>query len=257
MPSIAKASAIRIVPVLDPTVRFKHPPPPAGLTYRGGPLLSSVTVKTLYWGNAWMTSQAALIPQTNQFFQFIVTSPLIDQLAEYSVSGFPIGHGSFGGTATIPGNLGATVTDAQIEQLVQQHPLATHPKHPPPPPPINNSLYFVFVEPGVSVTMGNGVSCGLPPTGFCGYHNDISGSIFYAVIPFPSCAGCGGTFSTFDAITLFASHELCEAITDPVPGQGWYSDQYGENGDFCNQQSKKIGPYTVQRLWSNASSSCI
>src|SRR5207302_9519594 len=29
------------------------------------------------------------------------------------------------------------------------------------------------------------------------------------------------------------SHELCEAITDPVPGEGWYDDTNGEIGDIC------------------------
>jgi len=26
---------------------------------------------------------------------------------------------------------------------------------------------------------------------------------------------------------------LCEAITDPIPGQGWYDDANGEIGDIC------------------------
>lgn len=51
----------------------------------------------------------------------------------------------------------------------------------------------------------------------------------------------------FDALTVTASHELCEVITDPIPGQGWYDNQNGEIGDIYAWQTKKIGQYTVQK----------
>jgi hypothetical protein len=44
-----------------------------------------------------------------------------------------------------------------------------------------------------------------------------------------------------DALTSTSSHELCEAITDPIPGQGWYDDANGEIGDICAWKSKKLG----------------
>jgi hypothetical protein len=31
-----------------------------------------------------------------------------------------------------------------------------------------------------------------------------------------------GGMTNLEALTTTSSHELCEAITDPVPGQGWY-----------------------------------
>jgi hypothetical protein len=40
-----------------------------------------------------------------------------------------------------------------------------------------------------------------------------------------------------------SSHELCEAITDAVPGTGWYEDTNGEIGDICAWNFK-----TVDRL---------
>lgn len=239
-----------------PTIR--HPPPPAGISYRGGPLLTSVNVETIFWGNGWLGAQSALVQQINQFFQFVLTSALMDQLAEYNVAGYTIGHGALGGTKTITSPApGAVVSDAEIEQLVMQH-LAEStkaPRHPPPPPPVNNTLYFAYVHPGVSVTMGGDTSC----INFCGYHNDSSGTTFYAVVPFPGCPGCASSMPVFDAITMFSSHELCEAITDPIPGEGWYSDVQNQNeiGDLCNQQPKLIGQYTVQKIWSNRSGACL
>ena len=76
-------------------------------------------------------------------------------------------------------------------------------------------------------------------------------------MPYPDCSGCVGSLSAIDALTSTSSHELCEAITDPVPGQGWYDDQNGEIGDICAWQTKKLGAYTVQLEWSNNAGACI
>src|ERR1700676_2649271 len=73
------------------------------LTYNDGPLLANVEVFTVFWGSAWGQGDLAdLATAINGFFQFIVTSPLIDQLAEYQVPAFPIGEGPFTGSATPP-----------------------------------------------------------------------------------------------------------------------------------------------------------
>ncbi|MGH3578425.1 MAG: hypothetical protein ACRDU0_12830, partial [Mycobacterium sp.] len=91
---------------------------------------------------------------------------------------------------------------------------------------------------------------------FCGYHSDIGGQIFYAAMPYPGCAGCTGNLAPFDALTSTSSHELCEAITDPIPGQGWYDDANGEIGDICAWKTRKLGAYTVQLEWSNRNNTC-
>jgi hypothetical protein len=61
----------------------------------------------------------------------------------------------------------------------------------------------------------------------------------------------------FSALMVTSSHELCEAITDPVPGKGWYDDANGEIGDICAWKTKTIGAYTVQQEWSNKAGGCI
>src|SRR5258708_4037924 len=86
----AHGDAIRVVPldvpstVHEPTAETlaAGPTTPPHLTYRNGPLLSNVEVFTVFWGAAWNTTQQPLASQINQFFDFILTSPLIDQLAE-------------------------------------------------------------------------------------------------------------------------------------------------------------------------------
>ena len=245
---------IRIVPlhVLDAMGRTAPAPSvPPQLVYRNGPLISHVEVFTMFWGQAWQQpANASIIQQINGFFDFILTSALMDQLAEYSVPGRPIGHGRRTGTTNIttPG-LGHSVSDSSIQHMLQQE-IATNSAVPKAGP---DRLYFVFVPSGVRVVQGGSASC----QAFCGYHNDIAGQIFYAVMPFPDCAGCLSKLSTFEALTSTSSHELCEAVTDPIPGEGWYDDVHGEIGDICAWQNKTLGSYTVQLEWSNKANACV
>ena len=252
----AASDPIRIVPLHVPKELTQHvdagtATPPPHLTYRGGPLLSAVEIFTVFWGKPWTVAPNTTMAQDlNKFFQYIVTSPLIDQLAEYDVPAFPIKHGTFAGSATITTPaLGSSVTDSAIQHMLNQE-ISTNPAF---PKPNANLLYFVYLPPGVTVVQGGSKSC----QAFCGYHSDISGQIFYAAMPYANCAGCLGGLSAFDALTGTSSHELCEAITDAIPGRGWYDNTHGEIGDICAWKTKRIGAYSVQLEWSNKSGSCI
>ena len=252
--SLRMNDPIRIVPLHLPSELYRPAagiaaPPTAQLTYRGGPLLTSVKVFTVFWGTAWQTSpNSALATQINEFFKFVVSSALMDQLSEYSVTGQAIGHGSFVGTVTITQPaLSHSVTDAAIQNTLQQEITSNS-----VPMPDANTLYFIYLPPGTAVVQGGSRSC----QAFCGYHDSFGSGIYYAVMPFPNCAGCLGGMTNLDALTSTSSHELCEAITDPVPGQGWYDDTHGEIGDICAWQTKKLGNYTVQLEWSNKNASC-
>jgi hypothetical protein len=244
---------IRVVPLrVDDTLVAPEAPPssPPSLTYRGGPLLTAAQVFTFFWGDGWQEQpQADVMPQIIQFFDYIVTSALFDQLGEYGVPGNAIGQGANLGATPVAAALGQSVDDSVIQQFIQQE-ISTNTAVPQPTP---NSLYFVFLPPGVGVSLDGSSSC----TSFCGYHNDINGQIFYAVMPYPDCTGCSGALSVLDAIASTTSHELSEAITDPIPGQSWYDDNNGEIGDICAWQTKKLGAYTVQLEWSNKAGRCL
>ena len=220
------------------------------LTYRSGPLLTNVEVFTVFWGAAWQSAaNAALVNQLNEFFDFVLTSKLVDQLSEYSVAGKTIGHGKRTGSATLTDSEpGAVVKDAAIQEMLES---AIRAGSLPPAGP--NSLYFVYLPPGTQVEQDQSTSC----QDFCGYHDATSGNIFYAVMPYPGCTGCEGGLAILDALTSTSSHELCESITDPIPGQGWYDDSHGEIGDICAWKTKKLGQYTVQLEWSNAAEACV
>lgn len=256
---------------------------PAGakLVYGGGPLLTNVKVFTVFWGDVWNTTQKTDMDYINGFYDFILTSSLMDELAEYDTPSYKIGHGSHIGSVVVsdgsggtppppPGppppppsgcltgflsikgqpvvnKLAATIDDSDIRNMIGSKIAdGTLPK------PDVNTLFVVYTPSGVTVTQGGQGSCSV----FCGYH-DSTPNFYYAVLPYPDCAGCLGGLSELDALTVTSSHELCEAITDPVGGNGWYDQQNGEIGDICAWQFKKVGNYTVQAEWSNKLNACI
>jgi hypothetical protein len=246
---------VRIVPVhpVEQVAEPAHgasPLPPPGFTYRGGPLLGAVEVVTIFWGSWWDSGDGKpLAERLNGFFDFVLSSELLDQLAEYGGGGTTIGHGKRTASATVATpQPKASLADAAIQEAVLGW-IADGTV----PAADANTLYFVYLPPDVSVAMGGSRSC----QAFCGFHNAIEGRVFYAVMPYPGCAGCTGEATLFDALTSTSSHELCEAITDPVPGTGWYDDANGEVGDICAWQTKQVGNYTVQLEWSNGRRACV
>ncbi|HLX88871.1 MAG TPA: hypothetical protein VKR22_10515 [Acidimicrobiales bacterium] len=246
---------IRVVPLHDPagltTLTAAAPAAtPPNLTYRGGQMLESVKVFTVFWGQQWSSAPLAkLQAEINTFFDFILTSELMDQLAEYNTGPYTVGHGTRIGTDTVASPAPRHVaSEGAIQHLLRQE-ITVNAKWPKPDA---NTLYFVYLPPGTIAIQGGSRSC----QAFCGYHNSLNG-MNYATMPFPGCAGCTGGLSELDALTSTSSHELCEAITDTVPGQGWYDDSNGEIGDICAWKTKKLGQYMVQLEWSDKAGSCI
>src|SRR5262249_25695195 len=129
---IAEPSASRTA---TPQTRFRHPlrivplhtaPRLAAavtpqLSYRNGPLLTPVEVFTVFWGQAWQdAANSAVVKEMNDFFDFVLTSKLIDQLAEYSVEGKPIGHGKRTGSSTLTSSEpGTQVADSAIQKMLE------------------------------------------------------------------------------------------------------------------------------------------
>jgi hypothetical protein len=239
---------LRIVP-LHTAPRIPSTSAPQ-LTYRSGPLLTAVEVFAIYWGRAWnLAANSPLMSHMDGFFDFVLTSKLMDQLAEYNVPNKSIGHGSrVGSTVFTASEPGKSISDSAIQKMLQTETSAgTFPAK------TQNALYFVFLPPGTEVEQGGSASC----QSFCGYHDATSDNIFYAVMPYPGCTGCEGGLAVPDALTSTSSHELCEAITDPVPGTGWYDDANGEIGDICAWKTKTLDGFTVQLEWSNSADACV
>lgn len=227
-------------------------PANAKLVYNGGVLLPNVEVFTVFWGKQYAKGGvlADLPAKVNTFFDSILQSTMMDQMAEYNTPKYKFGKGKHTGTITITTAAPKhNITDTALQTTIKGW-LAGNKAFPQPG---KNTLYFLYLESGVSVTMGGSKSC----TSFCGYHNNIGTKIFYAIMPYPSCNGCLGGKNPFDAITGTTSHELCEAITDAIPGTGWYDSKNGEIGDICAWQFKQVNGYNVQLEWSNKNKKCI
>jgi len=250
-------SPIRIVPLKSPALAA--PPAPAAapprLTYRNGPLIAAPAVSIAFWGSAWRTQsdlQQLIVDLSGFFTAAVATGPgglgLIELLQEYSVPAYRIGAGRFVGSTVFPTESPVTLADADIQAW-----LAARLGAGDLPPATSDSLYFVFTAPGVTVNLGADASC----TTFCGYHDVTPSGVYYAVVPHPDCNGCVGGLSVLDAMTSVSSHELSEAITDAVPGQGWYDDANGEIGDICSWQNQQVGAYMLQTEWSNAQGACV
>ena len=273
-PSVPKHERIRVVPLYQPKVKVDlrkltdkekddpndifdpnhatQAPANSKLVYQGGVLLPNVEVFTIFWGKQYATGGAlADYPaKLNTFFDTILQSTLMDQMAEYNTPKYSFGKGTRTGTITITaGAPKKGITDSAIQTQIKVW-LAGNKAFPQPG---KNTLYFLYLESGVTVTMGGSKSC----SSFCGYHNNIGNSTFYAVMPYPSCSGCLGGKNPFDALTGTSTHELCEAITDAIPGTGWYDTNNGEIGDICAWQFKQLNGYNVQLEWSNKAKQCI
>jgi hypothetical protein len=113
--------------------------------------------------------------------------------------------------------------------------------------PDANSLYMLILPDGVTSTMSDGSqSC----SDYCGYHDAFSYngvSIAYAVMPSSLCTGCGGAIGDFTAVY---AHELAEAVTDKVPGQGWVAADGEECGDLEAWVLMGWGPPTNSSLYT-------
>jgi hypothetical protein len=116
-----------------------------------------------------------------------------------------------------------------------------------------NIIYGVYLPPGMKVTMSGGASCST----FCGYHSHFNYGgldIRYAVFPYLDCNACKlSTLSVADMMTIVASHEIREAVTDPQLN-AWYDDQGYEADDKCawhNLYRMTNGGLWVQPEFSN------
>jgi hypothetical protein len=224
-------------------------------TYHYGPVLSAVEVVTVFWGAAWEKPfLAGLATQLDEFFDFVLTSPLMDVLVEYGVRRYPIGYGRRTGSFVIatsePGEVVTggrrEVSDEEI-QLTLGGWIASGTVSAPNP----NTVYFVYLPPDVVAVLAGLRSDDNP--GFCGYHNQVGSTTFYAVATYTRCHRGP---EMIDSLTAVSSHELCELITDPAL-TAWFDDSVGDEiADVCSEVGKLRG-YTVQLVWSNRQGGCV
>jgi hypothetical protein len=221
-------------------------------TYHGGPILQHVRVEILYWGPD--LAQNSLHRSFNGFFQSLFDDGrYMARLAQYSAAGYRIGNGSLEATTSDGATVPVRVTDAQIQaEISAQIQVGKLPA------PGADRLYVVLLPATVILVDPNGIDS---RQGFTGYHYySRAGGFPYAVVRSVDP----------DEMTITASHELAEAVTDPQSDTwatvAWIDDQYGEIGDIvqnmyaAGQISRDeyvvvlLGAngarYVVQKVWS-------
>jgi len=232
------------------------PAPVSKVPYHGGPVLSHVKLHLVFWSNGVSSDLQSSLAS---FYGSIVSSSYIDQLTEYSTSTQKIGRGSMGEILTInPVNPSTNLTQADIEkELEAQLQLGKLPK------PDADSLYMLHFPEGYQITISFGGSCSTWGADHEAYHSAKFGYMAYAMFP------CSESMSSFENLTTMASHELSEAITDPisplanqpsVAPAAWLTDDGNEIGDLCAWQNTvfNVGSRTfaVQKEFLNSLSGC-
>jgi hypothetical protein len=132
---------------------------------------------------------------------------------------------------------------------------------------LSDTVYLLYFPPETTIESGSSTSC----TDFVGYHYVAQYGdtwLVYAVLP--ECPPSPPNVAI--DVTVAASHEIVEAVTDPMldgsggyclspsPGNiGWIdATDVGEAADLCEfdiPNTWSFGSYSVQRIWSNANAS--
>ena len=195
--------------------------------------------------------------QLTTFLSELVSSPYwASVVSEYGVGPATV-HAPVQLTAA--DNPGATVDDSQIGAWLTQQ-LESSDAGAGLPPADGNTIFVFFYPAGTTVTFGGSTADG--------YHTMTSQNppVPYAVLPrVPELSVSGFTgalsLSGFELLTFSTSHEMVEAVTDPL-GTGyfgwdtdqsyWYDFLGAELADVCQFESPgTLASYTVARIWSN------
>ncbi|KAI9327321.1 hypothetical protein DFJ73DRAFT_905679 [Zopfochytrium polystomum] len=225
-------------------------------SYHGGPVIGSVEVKPLFYGNVSFGSELT------QFYKDFVQSPfLVDVLSEYSTNSTKIGKGSVSAiyqetdVSSLPSGSSLTDVAIYVRGLVAAGKLVPNP-----------NLYVpVHFAPGISITDEVGFDiCQFS----CSLHlavktDDISSEpfLYVGIIPdtTPDCAcGIGTDLTTNLDLTIYSSWGvLALTIPDPLPGEGWYNDEEGEIAGPCLFDVGRWNGYPTFAVFSNKHKLCI
>jgi len=241
------------------------------LPYNYGPIMQTSRIYLIFWEPPQLQDgRASAVPNTfnNIMYQYVVDingSKLLQTQTQYWMltnSGYSyvqntVSYGGYYLDATTPYPRNACwnpvtqyncIRDDQIQAEIQK---AIR---------INNwtggynNLFIVYTGPGEGSCSGwytNGVCTpkNAAYLDYCGYHkyyNSAAGPVLYADITYPDSLttngnGCWSSLPAvphgnifIDAALSMTSHEHFEAITDPIPGYGWYDwVANAESADKC------------------------
>ena len=236
------SSTMDPTPPVEPRAATDHPA--AWLIHAGGDYVQSAPrVYTIIWPGSEQIGQ-----QSEQFVSWLLTSDYFTTaLAEYGV-----GAGQSMGLIVLPNSAPAKLIDSDFGALVKQ--LVSNGQV-DPQNDANTQVLFVLPPTTIVTDPTGNVSC----QQILGYHSSPSSSL--PIIAYDVIADCDTSATELDGLTKVMSHEIAEAATDPLPGDGYYDDEpkAQEISDLCNfNESLPIdvpgntpSRYWVQRQYSN------
>jgi parallel beta-helix repeat protein len=229
-------------------------------SYGGGPVLSNTPVYLIFWGYQYWGTLAGIeyAAKLTSALKSELNSPLYGNLKQYTDnSGHTTGPAYVEGywiDNVTPGPLNPpySFSDSQLHSVVNDaisnwlysgifQPLVTEAAdggHEP--------IYLVFTPPLVSSQKGVGVS---------GYHSDFNAWYNYGGFPYNENVVYGwagefaGNSSGFgpqnfqDFATVVASHEIGEALTDPLIGDQNYGITAASGANFPSPGTDEIGDF--------------
>jgi len=248
--------------------------------YYGGPVISHAQIYMILWGDKISDATKKSMPD---FYASVLNSNYMDWLKIYNTNGVSaqdgregtnqeIGRGSFIQTiqinpSQVSGTLDDTVIRAELDKAITAGIL---------PKPSADILFMIHFPPNLKITFKD--ETGTVATScqqFCAYHMDYEsktyGNIYYGVIPNLDSMACSmgcGFGGSLVRQTVCASHEVTEAITDPIPTPGnspkypqaWNTNDGNEVGDLCQSATGnlkgKAAVYKVQQEWNNSTNGC-
>ena len=255
--------------------------PKAGtkVLYYGGPVISHAQVYAVFWGDKVTATTKSAMPD---FYSSVLNSNYMDWLKIYNTTGITsadghagtnqqIGRGSFIQAIQItPAVTTGTIDDKDIQAELEKQIAAKV-----LPAPTADSLYMIHFPKGLKITMHDGSTVATSCQQFCAYHEGFKAkdgsSVYYGVMPDLDSMACSlgcGSGGSLARITVSASHELIEAVTDPFPTPGtkpgfpqaWNTTGGEEVGDLCQSNTAtlkgKATSYTIQQEWDNSTNAC-
>ena len=220
------------------------------MVWHNGPILTSTTVSSIFWGTSWASSPGDKISGLDGFYQGFANSNYTKTNDEYTGTNGQVGAGAVAfsshavDTTAAPGK--APSTGAVLAEVAKETGNS----------PVAYGYYPVYSD----QPRGH--------AGYCAWHSSgtINGTpvefaFFFKLDGDPGCdpQDTSGLHSQgLAALANVSGHELSETLTDPSNG-GWYDTSGAENADKCawtfNVPSVTFTGGTqwkIQGNWSNA-----
>ena len=220
----------------------------ANMTYHGGQIMQTATVKSIFWGTSWSGSDPK-IAGLQTFYSGFNQSHYAITSDEYTGS-----NGQVGPTISV---LSPVVDNTKASGGQTTGPILAEACKWFTGPNDGTAYYAVYTD----LPRGNAGFCAWHSSGTCG-STTVRFAFFWKL---DGDAGCdpqstvSGESQGLAALANVSAHELSEARTDPGSPGAWYDSSGAENGDKCawtfNVPSVTFtngSQWKLQGEWSNA-----